>query len=125
VKILLVDDSNTMRRIIANSLKPLEAEILEAEHGEKALAILREHAATVDLMLLDINMPVMNGRETLEAIKSDDALKHVPVIIVSTEAQKADVVQAISAGAANYVVKPFQPETLIERVRTVLTKTSA
>jgi len=114
-----------MRRIIANSLKPLEAEILEAEHGEKALAILREHAATVDLMLLDINMPVMNGRETLEAIKSDDALKHVPVIIVSTEAQKADVVQAISAGAANYVVKPFQPETLIERVRTVLTKTSA
>ena len=125
MKILLVDDSNTMRRIIANSLKPLEAEILEAEHGEKALAILREHAATVDLMLLDINMPVMNGRETLEAIKSDDALKHVPVIIVSTEAQKADVVQAISAGAANYVVKPFQPETLIERVRTVLTKTSA
>jgi two-component system, chemotaxis family, chemotaxis protein CheY len=122
MKILLVDDSTTMRRIQKNTLAKLGFEnVTEAEDGADALKKLASDGP-FELVLMDWNMPNMTGIEALKKIKADPALKAIPVIMVTSESEKTRIVEAIQSGAANYVVKPFQPETLMEKISAVIKK---
>ena len=122
MKLLIVDDSSTMRRIIHNALSSLDADMEDAADGIEALAHLGNSPMGYDLVLLDWNMPNKNGFETLTAIKADPSLAAIPVVMVTTEAERAQVVKAIQAGACQYVTKPFEPETLVEKVNKALGK---
>ena len=118
MKILLVDDSTTMRRIEKNTLEKLgHTDVTEAGDGAEALVKLA--AGGFDLVLMDWNMPNMTGIEALKKIKADPALKAVPVIMVTSESEKSRIMEAIQNGAANYVVKPFQPDTLAEKIASI------
>lgn len=119
MKILTVDDFSTMRRIIRNMLRQLGYNnIFEAEDGVTALDLLQREK--VDFVISDWNMPNMSGLELLKAIRSDDNLKTIPVLMVTAEALKENVVEAVKAGVNNYVVKPFTAETLKEKIDTIL-----
>ena len=121
LKFLIVDDFSTMRRIVRNLLKELGyANADEAEDGTDALAKLR--ASKFDFVVSDINMPNMNGFDLLKAIKADDSLKHLPVLMVTAEARKEDIVLAAQSGASGYIVKPFTKATLEEKVQKILQK---
>ncbi len=116
IKILVVDDFSTMRRILKRALKEMGfTNIFEADDGTTALRALKEEK--IDLILADWNMPNMSG---LDLLKADDSLKDIPFIMVTAEAQKKNVLEAAKAGANNYVVKPFTPETLNEKIERVL-----
>lgn len=116
MKILVVDDSLTMRRIISNTLKQIGQEsIVEAEDGVMGLAAL-EANPDVKLVLTDWNMPNKNGLEFLLDIRKTKSKEELPVVMVTTEAEKANVVTAIKSGANNYVVKPFTPDVLKEKI---------
>ena len=124
LKFLIVDDFSTMRRIIRGLLKEigyLNAE--EAEDGSVALNMLKN--GRFDFVVSDINMPVMNGFELLTAVKADAALKHLPVLMVTAEARKEDIVRAAKEGAAGYIVKPFTKATLEEKVQKIMLKLNA
>ncbi len=115
MKILVVDDFATMRKIIKNILKKLGFQnIAEAEDGVSALEVLKKQE--IDFIVSDWNMPNMSGLELLKAIRSDEALKDKPVLMVTAEAQKENIVEAVKAGVNNYVVKPFTPETMKEKI---------
>lgn len=121
MKFLIVDDFSTMRRIVRGLLKEIgytNAE--EAEDGAVALNMLKN--AKFDFVVSDINMPNMNGFDLLAAIKKDDALKHLPVLMVTAEARKEDIVRAAQDGAAGYIVKPFTKATLEEKVAKIMQK---
>ena len=121
MKILIVDDFSTMRRIIRNLLKEIGySNAEEAEDGQAALSKLR--AGNFEFVVSDINMPNMNGFELLTQIKSDAALKHLPVLMVTAEAKKEDIVTAAQAGASGYIVKPFTKATLEEKVNKIIEK---
>jgi two-component system chemotaxis response regulator CheY len=124
MKFLIVDDFSTMRRIVRGLLKEIgyhNAE--EAEDGSVALNMLKN--AKFDFVVSDINMPVMNGFELLSAVKADDSLKHLPVLMVTAEARKEDIVRAAKDGAAGYIVKPFTKATLEEKVQKIMQKLAA
>lgn len=124
MKFLVVDDFSTMRRIVRNLLKELGyANVDEAEDGAIALNMLR--AQKFDFVVSDINMPNMNGFELLKAIKADGDLKHLPVLMVTAEARKEDIVLAAQSGAAGYIVKPFTKATLEEKVHKIMQKLAA
>jgi two-component system chemotaxis response regulator CheY len=115
MKILVVDDMSTMRRIVKNILKQLGfANMEEAENGQEALAKLRTDS--YGFVVSDWNMPVMAGIEMLRAIRADEKLKHIPVLMVTAEAQKENLIEAIQAGVNNYVVKPFTAEVMQEKI---------
>ena len=121
MKFLIVDDFSTMRRIVRGLLKEIgynNAE--EAEDGAVALSMLKN--AKFDFVVSDINMPNMNGFELLAAVKKDDGLKHLPVLMVTAEARKEDIVRAAQDGAAGYIVKPFTKATLEEKVQKIMQK---
>ncbi len=121
LKFLIVDDFSTMRRIIRGLLKEMGCNNAdEAEDGVVALGMLKQ--AKFDFVVSDINMPNMNGFELLKAIKADDSLKHLPVLMVTAEARKEDIVLAAQSGAAGYIVKPFTKATLEEKVQKILQK---
>ena len=121
LKFLVVDDFSTMRRIVRNLLKESGfTECDEAEDGVVAMHKLRN--ASFDFVVSDINMPNMNGFELLKEIKSDEKLKHIPVLMVTAEARKEDIVLAAQSGAAGYIVKPFTKATLEDKVNLILTK---
>lgn len=118
MKILLVDDSTTMRRIQKNTLEKLgHTDVIEAGDGLEAIAKLQDGG--FELVLMDWNMPNMTGIDALKKIKADPVLKAVPVIMVTSESEKTRILEAIQSGAANYVVKPFQAETLAEKIAAV------
>jgi two-component system chemotaxis response regulator CheY len=119
MKVLVVDDSEIMRRILRQQMASFKAEVVEAGDGRQALDALGADG-DYDLVLLDWNMPELDGFSTLEQVKANPAIAHIPVIMVTTEAEKNSVIKAIRAGAASYVVKPFDPETLVHKVRKVL-----
>jgi two-component system chemotaxis response regulator CheY len=124
LKFLIVDDFSTMRRIVRGLLKEIgyhNAE--EAEDGSVALRLLQ--AGKFDFVVSDINMPVMNGFELLSAVKADANLKHLPVLMVTAEARKEDIVRAAQDGAAGYIVKPFTKATLEEKVLKIMQKLAA
>ena len=123
-RFLIVDDFSTMRRIIRGLLKEIGYENAEeAEDGVVALDMLRN--AAFDFVISDINMPNMNGFELLGAIKKDESLKHLPVLMVTAEARKEDIVRAAQEGAAGYIVKPFTKATLEEKVQKIMQKLAA
>lgn len=117
-KYLVVDDFSTMRRIVRNLLKELGfLNVQEAEDGVDALAKLR--AEEFDFVVSDWNMPNMTGLELLKAIRADAKLKHLPVLMVTAEAKKENIIEAAQAGASGYVVKPFTAATLDEKLKKI------
>ena len=124
LKFLIVDDFSTMRRIVRGLLKEMGCNNCEeAEDGAVALNMLR--AGKYDFLVTDINMPNMNGFELLAAVKKDDTLKHIPVLMVTAEARKEDIVRAAQDGASGYIVKPFTKATLEEKVQKIMQKLAA
>ncbi|MBI3531006.1 MAG: chemotaxis protein CheY [Curvibacter sp. PD_MW3] len=122
LRFLVVDDFSTMRRIVRNLLKESGfSEADEAEDGVVALQKLRN--GNFDFVVSDINMPNMNGFQLLAEIKKDDKLKHIPVLMVTAEARKEDIVLAAQQGAAGYIVKPFTKATLEDKLIHILKKT--
>ncbi len=121
LKFLVVDDFSTMRRIVRGLLKEMGCNnVEEAEDGQVALNMMKN--GRYDFVVSDINMPVMNGFELLKAVKADETLKHVPVLMVTAEARKEDIVLAAQSGAAGYIVKPFTKATLEEKVTKIMQK---
>ena len=106
MKILTVDDSRMIRMIIINTLKSLGYDALEAANADIALEVLKDKGNEVSLILLDWNMPGMNGYDLLKIIKTSDEYKHIPVMMVTTEGERKNVIKAIQAGADNYLTKP-------------------
>ena len=124
LKFLIVDDFSTMRRIVKGLLKEMGCNNAdEAEDGVVALSMLR--ASKFDFVVSDINMPNMNGFDLLKAVKADEQLRHIPVLMVTAEARKEDIVLAAQSGAAGYIVKPFTRATLEEKVQKILQKMAA
>src|SRR5512135_1834349 len=121
-KILIVDDSqliHSMYRLVLNRYK--NCKIVDAMNGLEALDVLsREN--DFNLILLDINMPVMNGLQFMEKIKNENIYKHIPIIVISTEGKEEDTLRALQLGATGYVVKPFKPHMLYELIEKVLSK---
>jgi two-component system chemotaxis response regulator CheY len=119
MKILVVDDFSTMRRIVRNLLKELGfANVSEAEDGVDALNKLRTEG-NFEFVVSDWNMPNMTGIELLRNIRADAALKHLPVLMVTAEAKRENIIEAAQAGASGYVVKPFTAATLDEKLKKV------
>jgi two-component system chemotaxis response regulator CheY len=124
LKFLVVDDFSTMRRIVRGLLKEMGCNnVDEAEDGSAALQMLKN--SKFDFVVSDINMPNMNGFDLLKAVKADPTLKHIPVLMVTAEARKEDIVLAAQSGAAGYIVKPFTKATLEEKVTKILQKLTA
>ena len=118
LKFLIVDDFSTMRRIVRGLLKEMGCNNAdEAEDGAVALNMLK--SAKYDFVVSDINMPNMNGFELLKAIKAEESLKHLPVLMVTAEAKKENIIEAAQAGASGYVVKPFTAATLEEKLNKI------
>ncbi len=118
---LLVDDSGPMRSVIKRTLKAAgyaSSEFLEAANGKEALELMRND--WIDIVITDYNMPVMDGLDFVKTMKSDDLLKDIPVIVVSTEGNETRIKQFIDSGAAGYVTKPFTPETIRDLLLTLL-----
>ncbi|MEN2985948.1 MAG: chemotaxis response regulator CheY [Thermodesulfovibrionaceae bacterium] len=121
IKVLVIDDFPTMRRIIKNLLKQIGFEnIDEAENGEEALRKL--HSSDYGLIVSDWNMPVMDGLQLLKAVRTDPKLKEIPFLMVTAEAEKEKVIEAIKSGVDNYIVKPFTGEVLKEKLEKIAQK---
>ncbi len=121
MKFLVVDDFSTMRRIVRNLLKELGfTNAQEAEDGVDALNKLR--GEKFDFVVTDWNMPNMSGIELLKAIRADANLKHLPVLMVTAEAKRENIIEAAQAGASGYVVKPFTAATLDEKLKKIFEK---
>lgn len=124
MKILLVDDSKTMRNIQRRSLEALGAvEFAEAGDGVEALALIAANPAGFGLILCDWNMPNLNGIAVVNSVRATD--KRTPIIMCTTEAEKGNIITALKAGVNNYVIKPFTPEALFEKVKLTLAKSAA
>ena len=124
MKFLVVDDFSTMRRIVRGLLKEMGmTNVDEAEDGAIALHMLKHNR--FDFVVSDINMPNMNGFELLKAIKADPELKSLPVLMVTAEARKEDIVLAVQSGASGYIVKPFTRATLEDKVMKIMQKRAA
>jgi two-component system, chemotaxis family, chemotaxis protein CheY len=121
MKILVVDDFPTMRRIVRNLLKELGyGNVDEAEDGQAGLARLR--SGSFDFVISDWNMPNLDGLEMLKQIRADATLSHLPVLMVTAESKKENIIAAAQAGASGYVVKPFTAATLEEKLSKILEK---
>ena len=124
IRALIVDDSSVMRKIIERSLRQAGIDlekVLEASNGAEALTAL--HNNTVDLILCDINMPVMDGLEFVRETAKLESARGVPIVMITTEGSESHVVQALTAGARGYIRKPFTPDQVKEHVLPVLGKT--
>ncbi|SMR73283.1 chemotaxis response regulator CheY [Marinobacterium sediminicola] len=115
IKILVVDDFSTMRRIIKNLLRDLGfTNVDEADDGKTALPILKQ--GNVDFLITDWNMPEMTGIDLLKEVRADAALAHIPVLMVTAEAKREQIIAAAQAGVNGYVVKPFTAAVLKEKI---------
>jgi two-component system, chemotaxis family, chemotaxis protein CheY len=121
MNVLIVDDFSTMRRIVKNILRQLGFEnILEADDGMNALDVLRSQK--VDFIISDWNMPRLSGMELLKAVRTSDEWKDLPFLMVTAEGQKENVIEAVKAKVSNYIVKPFTPDTLAEKIKKIFEK---
>lgn len=120
MKLLVVDDSSTMRRIIKNTLSRLGFEdVLEGEDGVQGWNALNENP-DIGMLITDWNMPEMNGLELVKKVRADARFVDLPIIMVTTEGGKTEVITALKAGVNNYIVKPFTPQVLKEKLSVVL-----
>jgi len=120
---LVVDDFSTMRRIVTGLLKELEfTKMAEAEDGAAALKILETGAMPITFVLTDWNMPVMDGLVLLKKIRATPSLSHLPVLMITAEAKKENIVEAAQSGADGYIVKPFNATTLKEKIEKILAR---
>lgn len=118
MRFLVVDDSSTMRRLIRSTLKSAGYDdTLEAENGAAALELLRAHP--VDVVITDWKMPVMSGLELVNSMRRAEALRHTPVLMVTTVAERPAILAALRAGVSGYMVKPFDVATLKQKVREI------
>lgn len=124
IKILIVDDFSTMRRIVKNLLGDLGFfNTAEAEDGNSALAELRK--AKFDLVVTDWNMPGMPGIDLLRAIRADESLKKIPVLMVTAESKREQIIEAAQAGVNGYVIKPFTAGTLADKLAKIFERIEA
>lgn len=122
MRFLVVDDSSTMRRIIINTLSKLgHHDVIEASNGREGLERLSAES-TIDLIITDWNMPEMSGIDFIRAVRTMNNLRDIPVLMVTTNAAKDDIVQAMAAGVSHYIVKPFTPDTFKEKVAAAIAK---
>lgn len=120
MKILVVDDSSTMRRIIKNTLARLGyKDILEGADGVEGWEAMNSNP-DVEMLITDWNMPEMNGLELVKKVRADERFVDLPIIMVTTEGGKAEVITALKAGVNNYIVKPFTPQVLKEKLGAVM-----
>lgn len=123
LKILVVDDSSTMRRIVINALREIGySEIIEAEDGKDALVKLMTDK--VDLIITDWNMPNMSGLEFTRAVRSETDLQNLPILMVTTRGVKQDIIEALQARVNNYIIKPFTPQLLKDKIEHTLASAS-
>jgi two-component system, chemotaxis family, chemotaxis protein CheY len=115
MRALVIDDSRTVRLIIGDILRELGIEVLEAKNGLEALELVK-HGPEFDLLLVDWHMPEMNGLDFIKAVRSDQANDTVRILMVTSEAQGEQVVQALGAGANEYLMKPFNKEVLVAKL---------
>ena len=115
-KVLSVDDSGVMRRIIGRTVDVLGYGFLEAGNGLEGLEILARQHQEIALIILDVNMPEMDGFEFLARVKAHADFKSIPVMMLTTESERGKIIQAIKAGAVNYICKPFKPEDLTVKI---------
>ena len=125
MKLLVVDDSSVIRKVIKAAADVLQMDTVEAGDGIEALEKLAASYEEIDLVLLDWNMPEMNGYDVLVEIKTSKKYKHIPVMMVTTEGQQSSIVAAVRAGANNYLVKPFTVEELETKIVECLGKVGA
>lgn len=119
IKILIIDDFATMRRILKNILKQLGFKnLVEADDGTTALDVLESQK--IDLIISDWNMPKMTGLELLKKVRASTEYKNTPFLMVTAEAQKQNVIEAVQAGVSNYVVKPFTAEAISDKLEKIL-----
>ncbi|MFZ5644105.1 MAG: response regulator [Bacillota bacterium] len=116
MNILSVDDVMVVRKIIKHVVEGMGGSLIEASSGMEAFVTLEKDPEKIDLILLDWNMPNMNGLEFLAKIKSSEKLKHIPVVMVTNEGEKGKIIKAIQAGASNYLVKPFTEQDLTKKI---------
>jgi len=115
MRALVIDDSRTVRAIIGNILREVGVEVIEAADGREGLAQLNQ-APGVELVLVDWNMPVMNGLDFIKAVRSDRAFDPVRIMMVTTETEQEQVMRALAAGANEYLMKPFTKEILVAKL---------
>jgi len=121
MRFLVVDDSSTMRRIIVNTLGRLGySQVVEAANGREGLERLA--ATDVDVIITDWNMPEMNGIEFIRQVRATEKTRETPILMVTTNAAKADIVEALRAGVNSYIVKPFTPDTFREKIQAVTSR---
>ena len=124
MRVLIVDDFSTMRRIIKNLLSDLGFNnSVEAEDGHSALAVLRRE--TIELVVTDWNMPGMSGIELLRAIRADPQLRPLPVLMVTAEAKREQIIEAAQSGVNGYIIKPFTAQTLEEKLGKIFERLAA
>ncbi len=124
MKILIVDDFSTMRRIIKNLLRDLGfTNTAEADDGTSALPMLQ--SGSFDFLVTDWNMPGMSGIDLLRAVRADERLKHLPVLMVTAEAKRDQIIEAAQAGVNGYVVKPFTAQALKEKIEKIFERVQA
>ena len=120
MKILFADDSLTMQKIVSKMLADIGyLDVLLADGGDVVISLLAEHS-DVGLVLLDWNMPVMNGIDCLKEIKANPATKEIPVVMLTSEVSMASVMEAVRCGACNYLIKPFESEKLGRVIKEIL-----
>lgn len=124
MQFLVVDDSPTMRRIVVNALRSIGYEnVVEAEDGQDALSKLQTNS--IDFIITDWNMPNLNGLDLTKTIRSSPSLSSIPILMVTTRALKQDIIEALQAKVNNYIVKPFTPAVLKEKIDLILQALSA
>jgi two-component system chemotaxis response regulator CheY len=125
MKVIVADDSQVMRMIIEKIVNSLGYEAVHAGNGQEVLSVLEKGCGDTDLILLDWNMPVLNGLETLRRIKKSRTTRDIPVLMVSTESEEDKIQQVMNAGAGGYISKPFTAESLAAVIRKMKEKRSA
>jgi DNA-binding response OmpR family regulator len=117
-KILIAEDERDIRELLSFTLRYNGFEVVSARDGEEAIELaLKEHP---HLVLLDIRMPRINGYEVCRLMKDNEVTKHIPVVFISAKGQEAEVQEGMEAGAVDYIIKPFSPDEVVERVTTLL-----
>lgn len=120
MKVIVADDSMLTRRIVIKYLEPLGHSILQAANGGEVVDILNTGDSTPDLILMDWNMPVLDGFQVLQMLGKDNRYKAIPIIMLTSESDDANREKALSAGAKGYITKPFAPEDLINTINDIL-----